>query len=311
MAGQSHRLRNLFQSVLLIFGMAAIVSACAWTVWGGDGVVWTFIGAALGMALSPTIPPEMILGMYRARPLSPREFPEGYELVAALAARAGLPQPPTLFYIASATVNAFAVGRRGHSAIAVTDGLLRILSRRELASVLGHEITHIRNNDLWIMNLADAMSRMTGWLSWFGILLLVINLPLMMAGAATFPWLLVLLLIAAPTLVALLQLALSRAREYDADLGSAELTGDPLAMATALEKLERRGQAWRDFFLPGPRIPDPSLLRTHPESSERIRRLVDLARAARQSAPVEQVVTLPPRPPVRTPPRMRWPGVWY
>jgi heat shock protein HtpX len=312
MSGGTHRLRNLLHSIVLVLGMATIVSACAWTIWGGDGVIWTFIAVALAMLLSPSIPPELILSMYRARPLPPHEFPEGYELLGLLAPRADLPRTPRLYYIPSAAVNAFAVGRRSKAAIAITDGLLRMLSQRELANVFAHEITHIRNNDLWLMNLADAMSRMTSWLSYFGILLLVLNLPLMVAGAGTVPWALVLVLIAAPTLMALLQLALSRAREYEADRGAAELTRDPLGMASALEKMERRGRFWHEILLPGPRIPDPSLLRTHPKSAERVRRLVALARSAAFSGEqTEQRLRPPPRDRVHAPPRLRWPGVWY
>ena len=112
----------------------------------------------------------------------------------------------------------------------------RLLSPREPAAVLAHEVAHIANRDLWLMGLADAMSRAVSVASWLGQFLLIINLPLMAAGAATFPWGALLLLVFSPTIMALLQLSLSRRREYDADLGAVELTGDPEALASALTR---------------------------------------------------------------------------
>jgi len=109
------------------------------------------------------------------------------------------------------------------------------------------------------------------------MLLLFLNLPLIVAGALAAPWLLVLLLVAAPTLMNLLQLALSRAREYDADLEAARLVGDPEALASALLKLERRqGRFWESMLSPRGQVPEPTLLRSHPPTEERVRRLLDL-----------------------------------
>jgi len=313
-AHRLHRARNLLQSALLILGMAAIAGACAWTLWGGAGLIWAVALVALVLVLSPSLPSALVLSLYRARPVARAEFPDGYAILDELAGRAALPTTPVLYYIASSTMNAFAVGSRRRAAIAVSDGLLRAMSRREIAGVLAHEISHVAANDLWIMNLADTMSRLTGWLSYFGMILLIVSLPLWLAGGTGIPWLLVLLLMAAPTLMSLLQLALSRSREYDADLGAAELTGDPIGLAAALEKLERRqGRFWEEILFPGRRIPDPSLLRTHPPTAERVRRLLHLAGPGARP---------PPAPPpgyaipvawrhVSAPPRWRWPGMWY
>lgn len=312
-AHRLNRARNLLQSALLILGMAAIAAACAWTLWGDTGIVWAFGVVALVLILSPSLPPGLVLSLYRARPVARAEFPDGYAIVDELAHRAGLPAPPILYYVASSTLNAFAVGNRARAAIAVSDGLLRALSRRELAGVLAHEISHVRANDLWIMNLADTMSRLTGWLSYFGVILLVLSLPLWLAGGTGVPWLLVLLLMAAPTLMSLLQLALSRSREYHADLRAAELTGDPAGLAAALQKLERRqGRLWEDILFPGRRIPDPSLLRTHPPTAERIARLMRMAGPAAPPLPEPPRYALPAGwRHVSAPPRWRWPGMWY
>ncbi len=169
------------------------------------------------------------------------------------------------------------MGSPEDSTICVTDGLLEILDGRELAGVLAHEIGHIAHRDLWIMGLADVMSRLVSLASWVGQFLLFLNLPLVMAGMVHVPWSVVVLLIFAPTLMALVQLGLSRTREYDADRAAAELTGDPDGLVRALVKLDRlTGRFWEEIFLPGRRIPDPSLLRTHPPTESRVRRLREL-----------------------------------
>jgi heat shock protein HtpX len=175
-------------------------------------------------------------------------------------------------------MNAFAVGHRHQPAIAVTHGLLGNLSQRELAGVLAHEISHIHSNDVWVMTLADTVSRLTGGLALTGQLLLFINLPLLLFGAAAISWWAILLLLFAPTISLLLQLALSRTREFDADMDAVEITGDPLGLASALHKLDRhQGGLWQRLFLPGRRTRDSWILSTHPSSEERIRRLTELA----------------------------------
>lgn len=310
-----HKLRNWLQSAVLIAGMAAIAGGCAWTLWGTSGLIWTFLGVALGLALSPSVPPELVMNIYRAAPLDEDDFPAGYALVRALAERAELPALPRLYLVPSTILNAFAVGRPNHAAIAVTDALLRALSGRELASILAHEISHVRHDDLRIMSLADTMSRLTGFVSYFGMLLLMVNLPLLIATGHGIPWLLIGLLIFAPTVMSLLQLALSRAREFDADLDAVGLTGDPEGLISALDKLERyQGRLWEEILFPGRRIPEPSLLRTHPPTEERIRRLRDLA--PRQRQPVleelpESAGLGPGRRIVSGRPRWHWPGLWY
>lgn len=269
-----HKTLNLIHSTLLLAGMAVL----AWFILSaivGPGLTLAIIGGSvLGLVLSPDIPRKFLLNAYGARRLSGRDFPEGVAMLEDLARRADLPQVPELYYVPSQLPNAFAMGRSDESVICVSDGLLRLMSRRELAGVLSHEVAHIANRDLWIMGLADAMSRAVSLASWIGQMILLLNLPLILSGLAYVPWQVPLLLIFSPSIMALLQLALSRAREYDADRGGALLTGDPEGLASALMKLERgAGRFWEDMFLPGRRIPEPSLLRTHPPTGERVRRL--------------------------------------
>ncbi len=308
-----HRLGNLLQSLILIAGMALLLAACGWIVAGWTGVVVAAVLGALSLAISGRLSPGLMLRMFRARQLTRRALPEVVDAVAILARRAGLEPPPRLYYVASPTLNAFSLGRGREAVIAVTGGLLQAMTLRELIAILAHEISHIRHNDIWVMGLADVMTRMTRSMSFLGIFFLVLNLPFALAGVAQIPWLLVLLLLLAPTLGSLLQLALSRTREFEADLGAARLTGDPVGLARALERLERRqGRFWEDIFLGSRRTPDPSLLRSHPKTEERIRRLLDLRV---ETPPVETRDTavwpgasLPP-PPKR--PRQRITGLWY
>jgi heat shock protein HtpX len=308
-----HKLLNLAQSLLLLGGMLAILAACAWSVWGGEGILWALLGGGLSLLLTPTVAPEWVMRLYRARRLHASDLPEAHLLLANLAKRAELPTTPALYYLPSSLLNAFAVGNVRGAAIAVSDGLLRHLTTRELAGVLAHEISHVRNNDLWLMNLADLMSRLTSLMSWLGQLLLLFNLPALVMGAAGVPWLLVLVLIFSPTVMALLQLALSRAREHDADLDAALLTGDPEGLAAALAKLDRlQGRYWEEILLPGRRMPEPSLLRTHPPTAERIAQLRSLAgelpRLAGQPVPLHGLGAFAAP---AGPPHWRWPGVWY
>lgn len=310
-----HRLRNIVQSALLLTGMAVIAAVCVSAFFGTAGVIWAILGVLGAFLLGPQIPRGCLLSLYGARRLAPNELPEAQRIIETLARRAELPAVPDLYYLPSAVPNAFAVGSPESSAIAVSDGLLRTLTLREFTGVLAHEMSHIAHRDLWIMGLADVMSRVTALMSLLGQFILLVNLPLLLVGAVVVPWIVPLLLLFAPTIMSLLQLALSRAREFAADLGAARLSGDPMGLARALEKLERRqGRFWEEILLPGRRIPDPSLLRTHPPTEERIARLRELARTWDDSGePAPPVPLSLPRSfgHVHRPARLRWHGLWY
>jgi heat shock protein HtpX len=210
-------------------------------------------------------------------------------------------------------VNAFAVGRRNESAIAVTDGLLRTLSPRELVSVLAHETAHIAHGDLFVMGLADVISRITSAMSFVGLFLIFMSLPQALAGGDV-QWLPLILLAAAPQVSLLAQLGLSRTREFDADLTAARLTDDPEGLSSALVKLERVQNGFlRRIFFPGSGVPEPSWLRTHPTTEERVQRLMDLRRAR----PADWWGGFSFEPPsfphvrLRQKPRGGWWGYWY
>ncbi len=148
--------------------------------------------------------------------MPPHEAPD-LGPVARLSARAGLPATPVPHYVPSAVVNAFATGSKREASIALTDGLLRSLSPRELAGVIAHEIAHIANEDLRVMGLADSVSRLTSLLAHMGPIAILLSLPALLVGAAEVYWpgLLIIGRIAPAGLLA--QLGLSRVREFDAD----------------------------------------------------------------------------------------------
>lgn len=307
-----HKVRNVLHSLVLLVGMIAILCLCAWLIAGLEGVLWALIVGGSALLLAPQASPALILRMYRAQRIAPDTLPEIQRILWLIAERAGLPSVPRLYYVPSSMLNAFAAGRPHDSALAVTDGLLRVLSLREMAGVLAHEISHIRNNDLVVMSLADLIAQLTRIMAMGGMLLLLITLPAWLAEYGRLPWLLILVLMLAPTFGSLLQLALSRAREYDADLDAAGLTGDPAGLAAALAKMERLQGAYVErIMLPGPRIPDPSLLRTHPPIEKRISRLLSLS-PSREAITLARPIDVPLQyPAIRPRPRRRVSGMWY
>ena len=262
------------QTVLLLGGMVLLLAACGWIVAGLPGLVWAAVLGGFGLTLSARLSPRLAAKMLGAAPFPAAELPEIRAIVDALARRAQLRPTPRIYYISTPTMTAFSIGNRHEAAIILSSGLIRGLSLRELAGVLAHEISHVRHNDPWIMTLANIVRSLTGTMSFIGILLLFLNLPLLLAGGTPVPWLLVLLLTFAPTIGVLLQLALSRTREFDADLDAAGLTGDPMGLAAALEKLERQeGQNWEAMLPGGRRGAIPTLLRSHPKTADRVQRL--------------------------------------
>jgi heat shock protein HtpX len=311
----AHRRRNMLHSALLVVGMTVIVVLAAALLWSWPGAIVATL-VVLGLAIvGPRVPAQAVMRLYNARPLDPRQGPALHRVVETLAERAELSHHPRLYVIPSATLNAFATGTRDRAAIGLTEGLLRRLSLREVAGVIAHEMSHIRNNDLTVMAMADALTRFTQVLAYIGMLLAAVNIPAILLGVEPFPWLAILLLYLAPFITSLLQMGLSRTREYDADLEAAGLTGDPEGLASALGSLERyQGRFWEDLMIPVParRIPFPSLLRSHPETSDRIARLAALART-RRSAPwsldPEPLLVLSGLGPAM--PRHRVLGLWY
>lgn len=213
--------------------------------------------------------------------------------------------------MASPTATAFVVGRHDDAALAVTDGLLRLLDARQVAGVLAHEVSHLHHGDTSVMSLSDLLARLTQWMSWAGLCSVILTLPLTISSGLLRPLLLSSFLVAVPTLASLLQLAVSRSREYDADLDAVALTRDPEGLAQALIALDlHEGRIWERILVGRTAGPDPVLLQTHPRTKERVRRLRALEvrphlhplGAAHPAAPIGY-------PPVTQTPRLRRPGI--
>jgi len=303
----AHRLSNALQTLLLLAAMAALAGTLGWALFGDVGLWAALLGPVVAL-LGHRASPNWVLRMTRARPIAPAQAPGLYRLIDDLAARAGLKVAPRLYYVPSQALNAFAAGGSDSPAIAVTDGLLRSLSAREIAGVLAHEMAHVRARDVWVMTLAEVVARVTSILSFVGQMLLVVLIPVSLLTEGELPLLAILLLVFAPAISALLQLALSRTREYDADVAAVELTGDPRGLASALDKLERLQGGWMERLFMA-RV--PKWLRTHPATGERVRRLLALERepgfAGRE---VELEPFAEPQIVIHRP-RWHWPGLWY
>jgi heat shock protein HtpX len=311
---------NLRHAALLFLGFVFLVTIPTVLIWGMAGAIVAAVLVALIWPLTVRLPPEAVMRLYQATRIPPDET-QLSSLVDVLAFRAELPKRPDLYVIPSATLNAFAVGSREHSAIGVTEGLLRRLSLAETAGVLAHEMAHIRNNDLLVMGLADVITRLLQLMSYAGLGLAVFNVVAMLIGEDTISWWAVLVLYLAPALSSLLQLGLSRAREFEADRTAVALTGDAKSLASALRRLETyTGHFWEDLMFPVParRVPHPSLLRSHPETEDRILKLAavdvssDLSQKHAPLVIVEQpMMSLVGYGPGDMRPRYRWPGLWF
>lgn len=241
---------------------------------GGLGTFAILIGAVL-LGLQIFRDPAQLRG---AIALSPYNAPELYDIAGGLASRAGLSRAPLLYLVPSPLMNAFTFGGRDDARIFVTQGLLNRLEAREVAGVVAHEISHIRHNDLMLFRFAELLRQTTVLMSRLGWLLLFFAVPIYLVAGGSFPLTLLAVLLGAPLLTAVLQLALFRTREFSADLGAVELTGDPLGLASALRKIDRPNDGLVSMLLPLPRREPSPLLRSHPATEERIRRLLTLRR---------------------------------
>lgn len=304
------RTRNVVQSTLLLGCLLLVVTGLGWSLFASAGLLWTLLLGVLVLALRPRVPPRPVLALYQAEPLPVGVAPQLHWMVAELASRAGLHRAPALYYVPSAVPNCFCVGHGADAALAVTDGLLRRLTRREVAGVLAHEVGHLRAGDPAVMSLSDAIGRLCQALGLLGLVSLPMAAVLAFGGEPR-PLLLCAVLVALPIVVTLLQLALSRSREFDADLAAARLTGDPEGIACALEVLEwTTGRIWERLLVGRSPVPDPLLLRTHPTTQERTRRLRELEPGDGDRWHVVGR-SVPPSgyPHIVDPPRLRWPGI--
>jgi heat shock protein HtpX len=268
--------------ILPLLAMAVILAVCGWIVAGVAGTAGVLLGVIALILIAPQVPPEMAMKIGHATPLTAWQAPAPYHDIEQLARSFGLKTSPKLHAVRTEAPVVFSSGNQQRSAVALSAAACSILSERELRAVLAHEIAHIAADDIGLMRVADILGRITSFVATFGLLLVLFGDLILPQGAMStgVVWFLAL----APTSATLLQLALMRRREYAADEESVRITRDPVALAYALQKIERASR-WTLKRMLGDAggVELPRLLRTHPHTKDRIERLMHLSGAMVQS----------------------------
>jgi heat shock protein HtpX len=271
----------VFMTLLLVFVGAAIG--------GRSGMIFAFAIATIMNFGSYWFSDKIVLRMYRAQPVNEAEAPELHAIVRTLVQKAGMPMPK-VYIIPEDTPNAFATGRNPeHAVVAVTQGIMRLLSREELSGVIAHELAHISHRDMLtgtiVATIAGAISMLAQMAQW----------AMLFGGSRRdddeggSPIAALVMMIVAPIAAMLVQMAISRTREYEADAGGAKIAGNPSGLANALLKLEKGNQvipmadakpATAHMFIVNP-LHGGGLMKlfsTHPPIAERVKRLNEMAR---------------------------------
>ena len=279
---------NVLKTGLLLSLLTVLLVLIGQLMGGSQGATTAFLFALVMNLGAYWFSDKLVLAMYRAKPLSEAEAPQVYRAVREIATRERIPMPK-LYWLPTVTPNAFATGRSPrHASVAVTSGLLEIMSEEELKGVLAHELSHVKNRDTLIMSIAaavaGAISMLASWARW-GLMFGGNREDDRRSGNAVLQLVaLVIIAILAPLAAMLIQLAISRTREYGADETGARLTGNPHGLASALEKLDaavkahplpNANPATAHLFIVNPLRADAiaKLFSTHPPIEERVRRL--------------------------------------
>ncbi len=282
---------NSFKTAILLSALTAIILIIGHIFGGQQGIIIAFVFAIIMNAGGYWFSDKIVLSIYKARELKYEDAPEVHKIVERLSQQAEIPKP-RIYLVPSKNPNAFATGRNPeHAAVAVTEGILNLLNQRELEGVLSHELSHIKNRDILISSIAATLA---------GVIMLLAS---MARWAAIFGGFgrddeegggligLLAMAILAPVAAMLIQFAISRSREYMADQKGAEISGNPLGLAGALEKLSgaakkrplpsgsASSKATAHMFIVNPFSGKSltSLFSTHPAAEERIKRLKSMA----------------------------------
>lgn len=284
---------NTTRTALLLAGLTGLFLAVGYLIGGANGMLIAFLVALATNLFAYWNSDKMVLRMYGARPVDARSAPELHGLIEQLAHRASLPMP-RVYIIDSPQPNAFATGRNPeNAAVAATTGLLRMLNHQELAGVMAHELAHIKNRDTLIMTVTATIAGALSMLSQFGLFFGSQRGENQGNAIGN-----ILLVILAPIAAMLVQMAISRTREFSADRMGAEICGHPLWLASALQKLEAGAQridnyaaehnpATAHLFIVNPLHGRSfaSLFSTHPRMEDRVRALRELASRTGQVGP--------------------------
>ncbi|OGQ48339.1 MAG: protease HtpX [Deltaproteobacteria bacterium RIFCSPLOWO2_02_FULL_47_10] len=277
---------NYIKTGLLLIILTMIFVLVGGYFGGQQGAIYAFIFAFIMNMISYWFSDKIVLAMYKAKEVNVNEVPEIYNIVRGLAVAAEMPMPKV--YIAPQdSPNAFATGRSPkHAAVCVTQGILNILNREELKGVIAHELSHIKNRDTLIMTvaatIAGAITMIANWARWAAIFGGRGSRDREGGGIG-----MLVMLIVAPIAAMLIQLAISRSREYAADKRGAQIAGTPTGLSAALLKLEKgnkvypmdASQATAHLFIVNPLRADAiaALFSTHPPIRERVKRLESMA----------------------------------
>jgi len=280
---------NLMKTAVLMAAITALFMAIGSLLGGRTGMMIALV-VALGMNFfSYWFSDKLVLKMYNAKEVDESSAPQFYRMVRELAQRAQLPMPK-VYLIEEDAPNAFATGRNPeHAAVAATTGILRVLSERELRGVMAHELAHVRHRDILISTVSATMA---------GAISMLANFAMFFggrdgSGRSTNPIVGLLVMFLAPIAASLIQMAISRAREFEADRGGAEISGDPRSLASALQKIHQYANgaitmqaAERHPETAQMMIMNPlsagglrGLFSTHPATEERVQRLMAMAMA--------------------------------
>ena len=277
---------NTFKSTLLLTVLTLLLMFIGAHFGGQNGMIIAFLIAAVTNFISYFFSDKIALAMYRAQPATREQLPRVYAVVERLAAKQNLPMPK-IFVIPQDSPNAFATGRNpAHASVAVTQGILNLLNDEELEGVLAHELGHVRNRDILTSSIAATLAgaitllaRMAWWAQIFGFGGGGGSSRRREGGLSA-----LFMIILAPIAATLIQLAVSRSREYEADATGAAMTGNPYALASALQKLDAYSKrvpmqatpSTAHLFIVAPLIGGGfgSLFSTHPPIPKRIERLI-------------------------------------
>lgn len=270
---------NTFKTALLLTAMTLLLMAIGRAFGGDRGMLTALVIAAVMNFVSYFFSDRIALAMYRAQPVSREDLPRAYNVVERLTQKIGIPMPK-MYVIPTDSPNAFATGRNpSHASVAVTQGILNLLNDEELEGVLAHELGHVRNRDILISSIAATLAGAITYLSRFAFFFGGGDRDERRGGGLGA----LLMLILAPIAAMLIQLAVSRSREYQADASGAHYTGNPYALASALAKLDAYSRRVPMMATPSTAhlfIVQPllgmnfgNLFSTHPPIAKRIERL--------------------------------------
>lgn len=277
-------LENWFKTTILMAGIVVLFATVGMLLGGRNGMMIALLFAGAMNVYAYWFSDKMVLKMYNAQEVDASSAPEFYSMIAELAQRAGLPMPK-VYIIDEAQPNAFATGRNPeHAAVAATTGIIRMLSPRELRGVMAHELAHVRHRDILISTMSATVAGAISAIAQFGMLFGGGNND---SERNVHPVVAILIMIVAPLAAMIIQMAISRSREFGADAGGAAISGDPVALADALRKIEAYAHGipmqtaelhpeTAQMMIINPLTADgmKNLFRTHPTTEERVAKLL-------------------------------------